>query len=206
MISEKKKKKFNINDYAELIETVSSVEYSRMTAKYLADFSEIKNIATQVIIKLCANAPEGKFNRAYLSTAISWAIRNEVRRRYKWYILKNKVDETLLNANPEEIREAVYKTVLSVEEMQDSEKPNVLKDGRPSVEESICLKELASACRAVIKTLSPRERDIIEAKFYRDKKLREIATEYDISISRVSRIIQTSLDKIKIDLQQRGLV
>ena len=30
------------------------------------------------------------YNNAYLTKAIKWAIRNEMRRRYKWYVMKNQ--------------------------------------------------------------------------------------------------------------------
>ena len=82
--------KFNIKDYQELIDTLAKVEYKKLSAKHLIDFSELVNIGTQVVHKLCANNPPDKYNKSYISTAIKWAIRNEVRRRYKWYVLKNQ--------------------------------------------------------------------------------------------------------------------
>ena len=46
-----------------------------------------------IIHKLCSNSEPDKYNKSYLSTAIKWAIRNELRHRYKWYTLKHKADE-----------------------------------------------------------------------------------------------------------------
>ena len=34
-----------------------------------------------------------KYNSAYIATAVRWAIRNELRIRYKWYSLKHKSEE-----------------------------------------------------------------------------------------------------------------
>ena len=51
-----------------------------------------------------------------------------------------------------------------------------------------------------MKKLSQREQDLIEAKYVYDKKLKDISVEYNISQSRISRIIQNALDKIKKEL------
>ena len=48
--------------------------------------------------------------------------------------------------------------------------------------------------------LSQREQDLIEAKYFYDKKLKDISEEFNISQSRISRIIQNALDKIKKEL------
>ena len=57
-----------------------------------------------------------------------------------------------------------------------------------------------------MKILPPREKEFIEAKFFDEKKLREMAEEYNLSPSRISRIIQSGLNKIKIELIRRKLV
>ena len=57
-----------------------------------------------------------------------------------------------------------------------------------------------------MKKLPARERELIEYKFFKEKKLREISEEFDISQSRISRIIQTGLDKIKKDLKKQGII
>ena len=57
-----------------------------------------------------------------------------------------------------------------------------------------------------IKRLPKRERELIEYKFFKEKKLREISEEFDISQSRISRIIQSGLDKVKKDLKKRGVI
>ena len=78
----------------------------------MIDFSELINIGTQVVHKLCSNAEPDKYNKSYLSTAIKWAIRNEVRRRYKWYVLKNQQENAAFDEESQSsIREAVYKTI-----------------------------------------------------------------------------------------------
>ena len=51
-----------------------------------------------------------------------------------------------------------------------------------------------------MKNLSQREQELIEAKYLYDKKLKDISIEFNISQSRISRIIQNALDKIKREL------
>lgn len=199
-------KNFNIADYREFIETLAKVEYKRMSALHLAEYDELVNIATQVIHRLCSSAPPDKYNKTYLSTAIKWAIRNEVRRRYKWYILKNKQPDLMANQDPAEVRTAVYKTILSVDELAENENPVQIKDKKQTPEEQAVFGEMSRAIKEAMKILPPREKEFIEAKFYDEKKLREMAIEYNLSLSRISRIIQSGLNKIKKELIRKNLV
>ena len=200
--------KFNIKDYQELIDTLAKVEYKKLSAKHLIDFSELVNIGTQVIHKLCANSEPDKYNKSYLSTAIKWAIRNEVRRRYKWYVLKNQQENLVVldEENQNSIREAVYKTILSVDEMAEGDNPTQIKDTKRNPEEVVLFSELSESIKKAIKNLPPREKELIECKFFNDKKLREISEEFNLSPSRISRIIQSGLNRIRKELVKQNLV
>lgn len=199
--------KFNIKDYQELIDTLAKVEYKKLSSKHLIDFSELVNIGTQVVHKLCANTPPDKYNKSYISTAIKWAIRNEVRRRFKWYVLKNQKQEAVYDEeNQNNLREAVYKTILSVDEMAEGDNPTQIRDFKLNPEEKIIFSELSDSIKAAIKNLPPRERELIECKFFNDKKLREISEEFNLSPSRISRIIQSGLNRIRKELVKQNLV
>ncbi len=199
--------KFNIKDYQELIDTLAKVEYKKLSSKHLIDFSELVNIGTQVVHKLCSNTPPDTYNKSYISTAIKWAIRNEVRRRFKWYVLKNQQQEVGMDDdNQSNIREAVYKTILSVDEMAEGDNPTQIRDFKLNPEEKIIFSELSDSIKAAIKNLPPRERELIECKFFNDKKLREISEEFNLSPSRISRIIQSGLNKIRKELVKQNLV
>ncbi len=198
--------KFNIKDYQELIDTLAKVEYKKLSSKHLIDFSELINIGTQVVHKLCANTPADTYNKSYISTAIKWAIRNEVRRRYKWYVLKNQKESIVDEENQDNIREAVYKTILSVDEMAEGDNPTQIRDNKRNPEEKILFFELSESIKAAIKNLPQRERELIECKFFNDKKLREISEEFNLSPSRISRIIQSGLNKIRKELVKQNLV
>ena len=104
------------------------------------------------------------------------------------------------------LREEVYKTILSIDEMQDAEVPTQIKSEDRNPEESIEFIELKHEIMESMKKLSERERELIECKFFQEKKLREISEEFNISQSRISRIIQAGLDKIKKDLARQGII
>ena len=198
------KQKINLRDYKTLIETIAKVEYQKFSTSHLVDLPELINIGNHTLYILFKNNSPDSFNNTYLATAIKWAIRNEVRRRYKWYSLKNKKQN--LEEEDNNLREEVYKTILSIDEMQDAEVPTQIKAEDKTPEECIELSELKAEIIESMKKLPQRERELIEYKFFKDKKLREIAEEFNISQSRISRIIQSGLDKIKRDLKRQGII
>ena len=197
--------KVNLREYKDLVETIAKIEYQKFLASHLVELSELINIANHTLYILFKNNSPDKFNNTYLSTAIKWAIRNEVRRRYKWYSLKNKKQQ-IADDQEENLRVEVYKTILSIDEMQDSDVPTQIKAEEQTPEESVEFMELKHEILQAMKKLPARERELIEYKFFKEKKLREIADEFNISQSRISRIIQSGLDKIKKELQKQGII
>ena len=197
-----------LKEYKELIEIIAKVEYQKFSRSHLIELPELINIGTHALYILFKNHIPETYNSTYLSTAIKWAIRNEVRRRYKWYTLKNKpsaIDEDT-ETNDAEMRADVYKNILSIDELQDAEIPTQIKANDKTPEERIEFSELKEGILESMKKLPPRERELIEYKFFKEKKLREIAEEFNISQSRISRIIQTGLDRIKKDLAKQGII
>ena len=199
-----------VNDYVELIETVARVECNRLSS-HMVDYSELVNIGALAVHMILTSNPNTEFNVSYLSTAIKWAIRNELRRRYKWYTLKqtketSEGDDAAAAQQQARIREAVYETILSVDEMAEAENPMEIKDGSSTPDESLELNELNKAIRKAITKLPPREKMVLEMRFFKGKKMREIAAELKISSSRVSRIVQAGLDRVKVDLKRQGLI
>ncbi len=195
MDTKKQNTSFNLKEYTNLIETVSKVEFSKISSYGLIEYPEIVNLATHTVYIILNNKNPNLYNNAYLTKAIKWAIRNEIRRRYKWYSLKNSQP-----TNNEEIREVVYKSILSVEEMADAENPVIIKDNSQTPEEQAEFEELKNRIIRAIHKLPERERGLVEAKFFQDKKLKDISVEFNISQSRISRIIQNALDKVRREL------
>lgn len=195
-----------LNEYKKLIEIIARVEYQKFSTTALVDLPELINIGTHALYILFKNKSPEHYNSAYLSTAIKWAIRNEVRRRYKWYSLKNKQSDEADETEEAEFRADMYKNILSIDELQDAEIPTQFKTDFKSPEENIEFTELKAGIIEAVKKLPQRERELIECKFFKEKKLREIADEFDISQSRISRIIQSGLDKIKKDLAKQGII
>lgn len=210
-----KKPSKTVNDYVDLIETVARVEYSRLP-NHLIDFAEVVNIGAIAVHVLLTSNPEREFNVTYLSTAIKWAIRNELRYRYKWYSLKQvsmeKDEEGGEGSDVEggfdvektKVREAIYETILSVDSMMEAENPHEIKDDAYTPEETSEYREMAKLVRDAVAKLPERERQIIEARFFKNMKMREIGETFNISPSRTSRIVQSALDKVKLELQRKG--
>ena len=192
----------NLSQYKDLIETISKVEFKKFSNLGLIELSEVIALANYTVYYLVNNSKnKDLYNTAYLTKAIKWAIRNEMRRRYKKKKKKNQ--ET---SEQEKIKDAVYKTILSIEEMADAENPTIIKDSRRTPEEKAEIVELKNRICEAMKKLSQREQDLIEAKYFYDKKLKDIAVEFNISQSRISRIIQNALDKIKKELLKQEVV
>ncbi len=206
------KKKFNIKDYLGIIQTISKVEYRNVACPYLVEFNEFVNIGIQVVDHLNKTCDMAKINNSYIATAIKWAIRNEVRRRWKWYSARlNKSEHSKLLSQEDEkgelvLREAVYKTILSIDEMQGYESSVMIVDKHDNPEENLVFHEMAKAIRESMSTLTPREIEIIESRFYENKKLKVISQELNISQSRVSRLIQIALNKMKTELSTKNIL
>ena len=195
-INREREDRANLSQYKELIETISKVEYKKFSNLGLIELSEVIALSNYTVYYLLNNSKNKElYNTAYLTKAIKWAIRNEMRRRYKWHIMKNQESK-----EQEKIKDAVYKTILSIEEMADAENPTVIKDNHRTPEEKAEIVELKHRICEAMKKLSQREQDLIEAKYFYDKKLKDISVEFNISQSRISRIIQNALDKIKKEL------
>lgn len=195
-INKEREGRNNLSQYKELIETISKVEYKKFSNLGLIDLPEVINLANYTVYYLINNSNNKVvYNEAYLAKAIKWAIRNEMRRRYKWYSAKNQE-----LPEPDKIKDAVYKTILSIEEMAEGENPTIIKDASRTPEEATEVLELKKRICEVMKKLPQREQDLIEAKYFYDKKLKDISEEFNISQSRISRIIQNALDKIKKEL------
>ena len=193
-INKEREGRINLSQYKDLIETISKVEYKKFSNLGLIDLSEVINLANYTVYYLVNNGKE-VYNEAYLTKAIKWAIRNEMRRRYKWHSMKNC--DAL---EQEKVKDAVYKTILSIEEMAEAENPTIIKDTSRNPEEKAEIVELKNRICEAMKKLPQREQDLIEAKYFYDKKLKDISVEFNISQSRISRIIQNGLDKIKKEL------
>jgi len=210
--AEKKTKK-TVHDYVDLIETVARVEYSRLP-NHLIDYSELVNIGAIAVHVLLTSNPDKEYNVTYLSTSMKWAIRNELRYRYKWYSLKSAKDSSDEEEEGDEYtdvtfdrgktREAVYETILSVDSLLEGENPQEIRDDDYTPEERSELREMAKVVREAITKLPEREKQIVEARFYHNKKMREIGIEFNISPSRISRVVQSGLNKIKKELIRRG--
>lgn len=208
-----------IQDYIEIIEKVARVEHKRIPS-HMVDYDELVSIgiiALQVMIKDKTEEQLARYNNAYISTAVRWAIRNELRNRYKWYSLKHTKSEEFDNGEdgtdsdsitPGKVREAIYETILSIDSLaaaaSDNDSPfDFIKDPSALPDEKAEISELGKVIREAIARLPQKERTIIEYRFYRNMQVKEIAERIGLSSSRITRIIQSSLNVVREYLNKK---
>ena len=189
-------KDIQLRKYLDLVNKIAKAEYRSINSQHLIEFGEIVNIGIQTVDVLISDKNIDEYNDSYISTAVKWAIRNELRRRYRWHGVKTNDNDI----DKQEIREAIYQTILSTDELFDAEKPFEVKDTKQTPEESVEFTQMSDAIKEAIEKLPKREKELIEAKFFKEKKLHELSDEFSISPSRISRIIKSGLDKIKVEL------
>ena len=153
------------------------------------------------------------YTTAYLTKAIKWAIRNELRHRYKWYSMKQKADgsEELEEGETSagKVKEAVYETILSIDGIAasatDNDSPfDFIKDPSALPDEKAEIVELSRLIKEAIATLPQKERTVVEYRFYRNMQAKDIATMIGLSPSRITRIIQGALVSIREYLKSKG--
>ena len=206
-----------LQNYIDIVQRVARVEHKRIPS-HMVEYEELLSIgiiAIQVMIKNKTPEQLEKYNSAYIATAVRWAIRNELRIRYKWYSLKHKPDEEYdedevvegMDMKQAKIREAIYETVLSIDSLQaaasDNDSPfDFLKDTHATPDENAEISEMGKMIRSAISKLPPKERTVVEYRFYRNMQVKDIATQIGLSPSRVTRIVQSSLNYVREYLNQ----
>lgn len=204
--------KNKLQEYLDIVRKVAKVEHRRIPS-HMVEYEELLSIgiiAIQAIIKNKTPEQLARYNSAYIATAVRWAIRNELRIRYKWYSLKHKADDEVepeeeiegMDMQKAKVREAIYETVLSIDGLaaaaSDNDSPfDFLKDNHAMPDEQAEITELGRMIRAAISKLPPKERTVVEYRFYRNMQVKDIATQIGLSPSRVTRIVQSSLNFVK---------
>ena len=205
------KNSYKVSEYIDLVQKVARVEFNRIPS-HMLEYEELLSIgiiAIQALIKSKTPEQLERYNNAYIATAVRWAIRNELRIRYKWYSLKHKDDDSDVPTEEDsveeiksKIREAVYETVLSIEGLSEAASENdspfdFLKDNKAMPDENAEISEMGRMVREAISTLPAKERTVVEYRFYRNMQVKDIATQIGLSPSRVTRIVQSSINAIR---------
>ena len=158
-------------------------------------------------------------------------IRNELRHRYKWYTLKHKAEDGEASSegytsdvsadnssedmdmgfaiSPAKVREAVYETILSIDGLAAAATDNAspfafIKDTSAMPDEQAEIVEMSKLIKQAIAKLPQKERTVVEYRFYRNMQAKDIANMIGLSPSRITRIIQFSLNQIREYLKSRG--
>jgi RNA polymerase sigma factor (sigma-70 family) len=136
-----------------------------------------------------------------MATAVRWAIRNEMRIRYKWYAEKYKAEGEYdeeektdsVDMTQYKVREAIYETILSV----------ALLNETANTQEQDELTEMGKMIRTAIAELPEEARKVVEYRFYNNMDVKTIAIKTGLQPSQVTRIIQSSLNFVKEYLNAR---
>ncbi|RAI15171.1 MAG: hypothetical protein DKM22_04770 [Candidatus Melainabacteria bacterium] len=217
MICSMQGKDNRIKAYIDIIQKVAKIEHHRIPA-HMIEYEELVSIgiiAIQELIKDKTDAQLERYNSSYIGTAVRWAIRNELRNRYKWYTLKHKKEESEtventegLDVSPGKVREAIYETILSIDSLaaanSDNDSPfDFIKDMSAMPDEKAEISEMGRMIREAISTLPQKDRTIVEYRFYRNMQVKEIAQHVGLSSSRITRIVQSALNSIREYLQTK---
>lgn len=216
--------KSKIKEYLDIVQKVAKVEHHRIPS-HMIEYEELVSIgiiAVQAMIKNKTPEQLEKYNSAYIGTAVRWAIRNELRNRYKWYTLKHKKEEASeefetqegsedsegLEVSPVKVREAIYETILSIDSIasasSDNDSPfDFIKDMSAMPDEKAEITEMGRMIREAISTLPQKDRTIVEYRFYRNMQVKDIARQVGLSSSRITRIVQSALNSIREYLQTK---
>ena len=201
-----------LKEYIDIVQRVAKVEQRRIPS-HMVEYEELVSIgiiAVQVLIKNKTPEQLEKYNAAYMATAVRWAIRNELRIRYKWYSMKHKVEGEYEEEEAAEgvdmpqhkVREAIYETILSIDGLAAAASDNdssfdFVKDPHAMPDEQAEITEMGKMIREAISKLPAKERTVVEYRFYRNMQVKDIATQVGLSSSRVTRIVQSSLNAVK---------
>lgn len=219
--------KSKIKEYLEIIQRVAKVEHHRIPS-HMIEYEELVSIgiiAVQAMIKNKTEEQLEKYNDAYIGTAVRWAIRNELRNRYKWYSLKHTKqgeagegfeveaegaaeDGEGIEVSPGKVREAIYETILSIDSIasasSDNDSPfDFIKDLSAMPDERAEITEMGRMIKEAIATLPQKDRTIVEYRFYRNMQVKDIARQVGLSSSRITRIVQSSLNSIREYLETK---
>lgn len=219
-----------IKQYVGIVQKIARVEHRRIP-NHMIEYEELVSIgviAIQTLIKDKTEEQLERYNEAYIGTAVRWAIRNELRHRYKWYTLKHKKEENSedsyltnpadsddssedmgFSISPAKVREAVYETILSIDGLAAAATDNAspfdfIKDPSAMPDEQAEIIEMSRLVKQAIARLPQKERTVVEYRFYRNMQAKDIATMIGLSPSRITRIIQFSLNQIREYLKARG--
>ena len=112
--------------------------------------------------------------------------------------------------SPAKVREAVYETILSIDGLAAAATDNAspfdfIKDTAATPDEKAEIGELGKLVREAISKLPQKDRVIVEYRFYRNMQVKQIAQQVGLSSSRITRIVQSSLNQVREYLQKRGL-
>lgn len=193
--------KSKLQHYIDIIQAVARMEHSNiknLNVEY-EELLSIGIIAIQVMIKNKTEEQLSRYNDIYIATAVQWAIRNEMKIRYKEYESKDVVISDDPNYNDFKqfsVRVNIYRVVGDLYNFKDRIEESSFKE---------VILNYANLIRKQIESITTDDdREIINDVIFSEKTIDDIAKERKMSYHETVVKVSLILDEIKKGLAGAG--
>ena len=193
--------KSKLQHYIDIVQAVARMEHSNiknLSVEY-EELLSIGIIAIQVMIKNKTEEQLSRYNDIYIATAVQWAIRNEMKIRYKEYESKDVVISDDPNYNDYKqfsVRVNVYRVVGNLYNFKDGIEDSPFKE---------VILNYANLIREQIESITTdNDREVIHDVIFSEKTIDEIAKERKMSYHEAVVKVNSILDEIKKGLAESG--
>lgn len=193
--------KSKLQHYIDIVQAVARMEHSNiknLSVEY-EELLSIGIIAIQVMIKNKTEEQLSRYNDIYIATAVQWAIRNEMKIRYKEYKSKDVVisdDPNYDDFKQFSVRVNVYRVVGDLYNFKDRIEDSSFKE---------VILNYANLIREQIESITTDDdREVINDVIFSEKTIDDIAKERKMSYHETVVKVSSILDEIKKGLAGAG--
>ena len=193
--------KSKLQHYIDIVQAVARMEHSNiknLSVEY-EELLSIGIIAIQVMIKNKTEEQLSRYNDIYIATAVQWAIRNEMKIRYKEYKSKDVVisdDPNYDDFKQFSVRVNVYRVVGDLYNFKDRIEDSSFKE---------VILNYANLIREQIESITTDDdREVINDVIFSEKTIDDIAKERKMSYHETVVKVSSILDEIKKGLAGSG--
>ena len=193
--------KSKLQHYIDIVQAVARMGHSNiknLSVEY-EELLSIGIIAIQVMIKNKTEEQLSRYNDIYIATAVQWAIRNEMKIRYKEYKSKDVVisdDPNYDDFKQFSVRVNVYRVVGDLYNFKDRIEDSSFKE---------VILNYANLIREQIESITTDDdREVINDVIFSEKTIDDIAKERKMSYHETVVKVSSILDEIKKGLAGSG--
>lgn len=193
--------KSKVQHYIDIVQAVARMEHSNIK-NFSVEYEELLSIgiiAIQVMIKNKTEEQLSRYNDIYIATAVQWAIRNEMKIRYKEYNNKDVVindDPSYNDFKQFSVRVKIYRVVGNLYNFKDNIEDSSFKE--------VILYYANIIGKQIESIFSDNDREIIHDVIFSEKTIDDIAKERKMSYHEAVVKVSTILDEIKKGLVESG--